>query len=83
MSDPRTAATPVFALPGAIGEAEETFEIIGRYGNVIATAGSEELARQDVHYRIAHLGQSGVWVRKRVVTYEAVYRPRLVRVLPS
>lgn len=59
---------------------EETFEVMNRYGAVIATAGTEDLARQDVRYRIAHLGQAGVWVRKRIVTYETVFKPRLVRV---
>ena len=73
---PRIATTSEPAGP------EETFEVMNRYGNVIATAGTEELARQDVRYRIANLGQTGVWVRKRVVTYETIYKPRLVRVLP-
>jgi hypothetical protein len=57
---------------------EETFEVMNRYGHVIATAETLEIAKRDVRYRIGNLGQSGVWVRKRIVTFETAYKPRLV-----
>ena len=62
---------------------EETFEVRGRYGNLLATAETLDLAKRDVRYRIANLGQTGLTVQRVTTLREVVYRPRLVTVLPS
>jgi hypothetical protein len=65
------------------GNVEETFEVRNRYGGLIATAETLDMAKRDVRYRIANLGQSGLTVHRVTVKREVVYKPRLVTVLPS
>lgn len=79
MGHPGSAAT----ISGVVGEVEETFEIRGRYGNLLATAETLDIAKRDVRYRIANLGQTGLAVHRVTVKREVVYKPRLVTVLPT
>lgn len=64
-------------------EPRETFEIRGRYNNLLATAETLEIAKRDVLYRIGTLHQSGVYVERVTVHREVAYRPRLVTVAGS
>ena len=57
---------------------DTTYEIIGRYGNVLATAETLDMAKADVRYRMSRLGQSGLHVRRSRVIRDVVYRPRAV-----
>lgn len=77
MGHPGTLA-PISGVPCD----DETFEVRGRYGNLLATAETLDIAKKDVRYRIAELGQTGVTVHRVTVHREVVYRPRLVTVLP-
>lgn len=62
---------------------DETFEVRGRYGNLLATAETVDMAKRDVRYRIANLGQTGLTVHRVTIKREVVYKPRLITVLPS
>ncbi len=79
MSPPGSAAP----ISGVVGDDAETYEVRGRYGNLLATAETLEMAKRDVRYRIASLGQTGLSVHRVTVKREVVYKPRLVTVLPS
>lgn len=75
--------TALRALNTEPASPEETFEVRGRYGTLLATAETIDMAKRDVRYRIANLGQTGLTVHRVTIKREVVYKPRLITVLPS